>query len=113
MTAATKPARMTAPQAETARRILASPDGRLHYMTGGTWSVAPHPPAPGERPIPHEWSTTVPTLRRMEAAGWLERTHEDSRAYADARRLTPAGQAALAAFDAQAEVRRQREAGRR
>lgn len=88
-------ARLTKAQAETARRIQASPDGLIYYM-GGPWkTLVPDPPGDPE------WTTTAQSIRRMQAAGWLEPSglHPDE-PWADPRRLTAAGRGALAAFEA-------------
>ncbi len=84
----TTPAKkMTRAQTRVARVISESQDGLLHYR-GGPWSVVDG----------GDWSTTAQTVRAMEAAGWLERSgSKPAKPYADPRRLTPAGKAALAA----------------
>jgi hypothetical protein len=88
----TKPKRMTPTQADVARRLMSSPDGVLRPIGFGRWGFE-------RRRRKNEWSTTVMTVRAMDAHGWLERAGHCVEAWRDSRRLTEAGKVALSAAE--------------
>ena len=83
----------TPTQRDVLRRLAAAPSQSLERRPGGYWCLLETEPV---GMVPPEWSITVQTVRAMERAGWLARTHRWPDEWRDERVLTAAGLAARA-----------------